>query len=156
MSPKISENTIENQNRIVSIKISVQLVCQWSTMQRILVKRCCSTFITRVIRDKDVKAYAELTGDDNPVHFQGEESIVHGTYLLGLVSSVMGTKCPGPGTKVLELTSKFVKPCLVGTEVKVEVNLSEKRKISLATYKVSDVQSQDTVFVQGTARLLLK
>jgi acyl dehydratase len=68
----------------------------------------------------------------------------------------MGTKCPGPGTKVLELTSKFVKPCLVGTEVKVEVNLSEKRKISLATYKVSDVQSEDTVFVQGTARLLLK
>ena len=59
-------------------------------------------------------------------------------------------------TKVLELILKFVKPCLVGTEVKVEVNLSEKRKISLATYKVSDVQSQDTVFVQGTARLLLK
>ena len=136
MSTKISENTIVNQNRIVSIKISVQLVCEWSTMQRILVKRCCSTFITRVIRDKDVKAYAELTGDDNPVHFQGEESIVHGTYLLGLVSSVMGTKCPGPGTKVLELTSKFVKPCLVGTKVKVEVNIDTIRGLGTVCFTV--------------------
>ena len=125
-------------------------------MQQLLLKRCCSTFVTKIIRDVDVKAYAELTGDKNSVHFQGDQSIVHGTLLLGLVSSVMGTKCPGPGTKVLELSSNFVKPCLVGTEVKIEVNLSEKRKISKATYKVTDVQCEETVFVQGTAKLYLK
>ena len=124
-------------------------------MQQIILTRYCSSFVTRVIREKDIKVYAELTGDDNPVHFQGEHSIAHGTFLLGLVSSVMGTKCPGPGTKVLELSSQFVKPCPVGTEVKVEVNLPQKRKISMASFKVSDMHCQDNIYVQGTAKLLL-
>ena len=31
-------------------------------IQRLLLKRCCSTSVTRVIQEKDIKAYAELTG----------------------------------------------------------------------------------------------
>ena len=90
------------------------------------------------------------------MHFQGDQSIVHGTLLLGFVSSVMGTKYPGPGTKVLELSSQFVKPCLVGTEIKVEVTIPRKRKISMASYKVTDFNCQDIIFVQGNAKLLLQ
>ena len=90
------------------------------------------------------------------MHFQGDQSIVHGTLLLGFVSSVMGTKYPGPGTKVLELSSQFVKPCPVGTEIKVEVTIPRKRKISMASYKVTDVNCQDIIFVQGNAKLLLQ
>ena len=90
------------------------------------------------------------------MHFQGDQSIVHGTLLLGFVSSVMGTKYPGPGTKVLELSSQFVNPCPVGTEIKVEVTIPRKRKISMASYKVTDVNCQDIIFVQGNAKLLLQ
>ena len=112
--------------------------------------------MTQVIQEKDVKIYAEITGDNNPVHFKGDQSIVHGTLLLGYVSSVMGTKCPGPGTKVLELSSQFINPCPVGIEIKVEVTIPRRRKISMATYKVTDVNCEDTVFVQGNAKLLLQ
>ena len=114
-----------------------------------------SASIVKVITQDDIKMYAKLTGDHNPVHFQGNESIVHGTYLIGLVSCVMGTKCPGAGTKVLELSSKFFKPCVVGTEVKIEVNLSERRKITNANYVVCQNSNPSHIFVEGKAKLLL-
>lgn len=119
-----------------------------------LLNRLCSTSVSRVITKSDIEKYGELTGDKNPIHFNGDQSIVHGTFLLGLVSSVMGTKCPGPGTKVLELTSKFAKPCTIDTEVTVEVKLLEKRKITTAQYKVINVKNQD-ILVHGTAKLML-
>ena len=90
--------------------------------------------IVRTIGIQDCEKYAKLTGDTNPIHLQGDSSIVHGTFLLGLVSSVMGTKCPGEGTKVLQLQSKFLKPCPVGETIEVTVNVLDTRKISKAEF----------------------
>ena len=117
-------------------------------------QKSCSTII-RTVTVQDCQNYAKITGDTNPIHFQGESSIVHGTFLLGLVSSVMGTKCPGEGTKVLEIQSKFVKPCPVGVTVKVTVNLLDKRKISKADFVIKDFNNDSLIYVEGQAKLLL-
>ena len=47
--------------------------------------------VTRKITKEDVAEYGELVGDHNPVH----KDIVHGTFLLGLVSGVMARWCDG-------------------------------------------------------------
>jgi len=48
--------------------------------------------MVRVISKADVEQFAQLTGDTNPVHFEGEAPIVHGALLIGIVSGVIGTK----------------------------------------------------------------
>ena len=115
-------------------------------------QRYLSSTVHHLITEEDVNKYAQLTGDFNPIHTQNDSKIVHGTYLLGLVSAVMGTKCPGPGTIVISLTSNFVKACPVGTEVAVQVELKEKRKISTAEFKVTDKSTKD-LLVHGTAKV---
>lgn len=122
-----------------------------------LPRNCYSTSaaIVKKISSEDIRLYAQLTGDDNPVHFQGDQSLVHGTYLLGLVSSVMGTKCPGPGSKVIELKSKFVNPCLVGSEVQVSVQVQDLRKITTATFQVKTNEEKSRILVEGTARIYI-
>ncbi len=110
--------------------------------------------MTRTITREDLDVYGDLTDDKNPVHFNGDNSIVHGTLLLGLVSGVMGTKCPGPGTKVIDLTAQFKNPCPVNETVSVQVELTNpERKIKKADYLVKS-ENSDVIFVQGTAKLI--
>ena len=127
-----------------------------ASINKIHFRRCASLchVMTRTITAQDVESYAQVTGDINPIHLQQSAGVVHGTFLLGLVSSVMGTKCPGPGTKVLELQSKFLKPCPVGTTVSVKVELlQERRKVSMASFEIMD--HENAVFVEGRAKLFL-
>ena len=46
----------------------------------------------RIISKDDVSEFGKLTGDSNPVHFEGDSPIVHGALLVGIVSSIIGTK----------------------------------------------------------------
>ena len=112
--------------------------------------------IVRTIGIQDCEKYAKLTGDTNPIHLQGDSSIVHGTFLLGLVSGVMGTKCPGEGTKVLQLQSKFLKPCPVGETVEVTVNVLDTRRISKAEFVVKSSVDDSKKYLEGQATLLLQ
>ncbi len=110
--------------------------------------------ITRTVAKADLQAYADLTGDTNPIHFAEDSSIVHGTLLLGFVSSILGTKCPGPGTKVIELSSKFVQPCPTEKPIKIEVKiLDAHRKIKRANFVVKSAES-GKVFTEGFAKLM--
>ena len=118
---------------------------------------CQRTHTTvRTISIQDCEKYAKLTGDTNPIHLQGDSSIVHGTFLLGLVSSVMGTKCPGEGTKVLRLQSKFLKPCPVGETIEVTVTVLDTRKISKADFVVKSFADDSKKYLEGQATLLLQ
>jgi len=48
--------------------------------------------MTRTISKSDVQRFAELSGDTNPIHFEGESPIVHGALLLSIVSGILGTE----------------------------------------------------------------
>lgn len=82
-----------------------------------------------------------------------ENGIVHGTYLLGLVSGIMGTKCPGPGTKVVEIQARFPSPCPMDSDLKISVQIEDVRKLASAKFEVKS--EDDVVCVQGSARLIL-
>jgi 3-hydroxybutyryl-CoA dehydratase len=99
----------------------------------------------RFISADDVKQFAEVVGDLNPVHLDADfaegtffkKRIVHGAFLAGLISKILGMDFPGQGTIYISQTSVFKRPVYVDTTVKVEVKvtevMAEKRRLVLDT-----------------------
>jgi 3-hydroxybutyryl-CoA dehydratase len=89
---------------------------------------------TRTITAADVQAFADVSGDDNPLHLDPEyaattpfgKPIVHGAFLLAIVSKVLGRDYPGHGAVAVSLSSRFLRPVPVGSEITVEVKVAEK------------------------------
>lgn len=89
---------------------------------------------TRVLTSEDVRTFADLTGDDNPIHVDEEyarqtrfgKPIVHGVLLLGIISKVLGRDFPGHGSIAVAISCRFLRPVPVGSEITVEVKISEK------------------------------
>ena len=97
------------------------------------------------ITDNDIKIFSEITGDKNPVHtdekFAKEtifkKRIAHGFLTGSLISTVIATKLPGPGSVYLKQDIKFLAPVFIGDTVKAEVTILEimieKKKVKLTT-----------------------
>ncbi len=89
---------------------------------------------SRIITADDVRVFADVTGDDNPLHLdlayaagtRFGQTVVHGMYVLGLASKVMGRDFPGPGSVAVSISAKFLRPVPVGAEVTIEVRVAEK------------------------------
>lgn len=89
---------------------------------------------TRVITAEDVRAFADLSGDDNPLHVDADYAagtrfgtrIVHGVFLMAIVSKVLGRDFPGPGCVAVSMNVRFLRPVPVDSEIRVEVRVAEK------------------------------
>ncbi|MFN3596129.1 MAG: MaoC family dehydratase [Rubricoccaceae bacterium] len=87
-----------------------------------------------VVTAEHVRAFADVTGDDNPIHLDADfaatskfgQPVVHGVLLLGLASKVLGRDFPGDGSIAVSLSSRFIRPVPVGSEVTIEVKVAEK------------------------------
>lgn len=108
--------------------------------------------ILRVITKEDVHAFAQLTNDYNPIHVNSERNIAHGAFLNGLLSGILGTKLPGPGTLVVDQVLRFPKPCFVGDTVELSVEIVSVRKIIKCKYKC--VANANRVVLEGEAKLI--
>ncbi len=90
--------------------------------------------VNRVITAEEVRTFADVTGDDNPIHVDEAyakgtrfgKTIVHGVFLLGIVSKVLGRDFPGHGSVAVNISCRFLRPVPVGSEITVEVRVSEK------------------------------
>lgn len=99
----------------------------------------------KTITDADILMFAGVSGDTNPVHlneefasgtaFQGR--IAHGMLTASLISTVLGTKLPGPGCIYLSQSLKFMAPVRAGDTVRAEVKITaidrERRRVTFAT-----------------------
>lgn len=110
--------------------------------------------IIKKITKKDVDEFMKLSGDTNRIHIgsERERAVVHGAFLNSLVSSVIGTKLPGPGTLVIKQTLNFPNKCFIDEEVKVSVELVEVRKIITVRFSC-DVN--DKAVLYGDAKLII-
>jgi len=80
---------------------------------------------SKKITNEDVLAFADLSGDVNPVHLSDDfaagtifkKRIAHGFLTGSLFSTVLGTKLPGPGCIYLSQSMKFRGPVFIGDEV---------------------------------------
>jgi len=92
-----------------------------------------SAEIERTITPADVQAFADLTGDDNPVHMDEafaaqtmfKERIAHGAFIASLLSAVMGTQLPGPGAIFRSLNLSYRGPVRIGETVIAHVEVAE-------------------------------
>jgi acyl dehydratase len=88
----------------------------------------------RYISTDDVEKFAEVTGDDNPIHLDAEHAkqtrfgvpVVHGVLLLGIVSKVLGRDYPGHGSIAVSMSVKWLRPVPVNSEVEIEIKVAEK------------------------------
>ena len=99
--------------------------------------------LQKVVTDRDIELFAEVSTDHNPVHldddyardtiFQGR--IAHGMLTAGLISAVIGEQLPGHGTVYMGQSLKFLAPVrpgdLVYAEVKVIGIEVAKRRVKL-------------------------
>lgn len=109
---------------------------------------------TRTITQDDVDHFAQITGDFNPIHTReapNDQKCVHGAFLNGIISGIIGTRLPGPGTVVISQTFSFPNKCVCDEEIKITVKLIDDRKIKKVTYEC--VQNDKVVF-NGTANVI--
>ena len=100
-------------------------------------------YIRKIITDKNIELFAEISTDHNPVHLDDEYArdtifegrIAHGMLTAGLISAVIGEQLPGHGTIYMSQNLKFLAPVrpgdLVHAEVKVVDMLIDKRRVKL-------------------------
>lgn len=92
-----------------------------------------SAAVGRTVGEADILAFAGVTGDTNPVHLNHEfaagtmfqQRIAHGMLSAGYISTVFGTKLPGPGCIYLSQTLKFKAPVKIGDTVVARVTVKE-------------------------------
>ena len=118
----------------------------------------------RYISADDVMKFAEVVGDLNPIHLDVEfaessffkKRIVHGAFLAGLISKVLGMDFPGQGTVYISQNSIFKRPVFVDTTVTVEVKVTqvlvENRRLVLDT---NILNSEGKVCLAGSATVWL-
>ncbi|WP_035773167.1 MaoC family dehydratase [Butyrivibrio sp. VCD2006] len=120
-----------------------------------------TSFFSKTISESDVYLFAGITGDFNPLHINAIEAensifgsrIVHGMLTGSFISTVLGTKFPGPGTIYLEQDLKFKKPVFIGDTVTANVIVSEVINFEKGIYKLDTVitNSKDEIVTEGYA-----
>ncbi|MCX5839028.1 MAG: MaoC family dehydratase [Deltaproteobacteria bacterium] len=88
----------------------------------------------KTISEADIYLYAGITGDFNPAHIdEGYASqtffksrIAHGMLTAGLISAILGTRLPGPGTIYLRQELSFLAPVRIGDTITASVEVIEK------------------------------
>ena len=91
-----------------------------------------SGHLTRHFGAREVEAFGDLIGDRNPIHFDEAfartttfgRCIVHGPLYSGLIGTVLGTVCPGPGTLLIRQDYRFLRPVFVGEDITASVEVS--------------------------------
>ncbi len=100
-------------------------------------------YLQKVVTDRDIEMFAEVSTDHNPVHLDDdyardtifEGRIAHGMLTAGLISAVIGEQLPGHGTVYMGQTLKFLAPVRPGDMVRAEVEVTgidiAKRRVQL-------------------------
>ncbi len=91
----------------------------------------CSAERLFAITDAAVRAFAEVSGDHNPVHLDDAHAartvfrgrVAHGMLLGAHISAVLGDQLPGPGSIYLSQTLSFDGPVRIGDAVRVRVEV---------------------------------
>ena len=112
------------------------------------------------ISDDTIRAFAEVTGDNNPVHLDDEYAagsrfgrrVAHGMIAAGLVSATLANDLPGPGSIYLGQTLKFIMPVFPGDTVTATVEvLSVRPDKPIVTLSTVCTNQNDEVVLEGEA-----
>ncbi len=118
---------------------------------------------TRTISEQDISQFAAVSGDDNPIHMDEafaadsrfKKRIAHGMLSASFISTIVGTKLPGPGCLYVSQALKFRAPVFIGDEVVTTATISDLNPrrgfVTLAT----TCTVGDTDVIRGEAVMLV-
>jgi phosphate acetyltransferase len=94
-----------------------------------------SATLKRTLTQEDIELFAVMSGDVNPAHMDAEYAkndmfhkvVAHGMWGASLLSTVLGTELPGPGTIYLSQTLKFEHPVAIGDTITVTLTVVDKK-----------------------------
>ncbi len=119
--------------------------------------------LTRTLTEKDIQVFAIMSGDINPAHVDVEfaqsdmfhKIIGHGMWGGALISTVLGTQLPGPGTLYVGQTLRFKKPVAIGDTLTVKVTVVEKKPEKNRVIFSCEVTNQkNEVVMEGQAEVV--
>lgn len=122
-----------------------------------------SARLLRTLTLADIQAFAAVSGDTNPAHLNAEYAndtlfhgvIAHGMWGGALISALLGTQFPGPGTIYLEQVLHFTKPVRIGDTLAVMATVVSKDDAKKRVELDCQVTNQKGEKVlHGTARVL--
>jgi 3-hydroxybutyryl-CoA dehydratase len=120
--------------------------------------------LTKTITDDDIRAFADLTGDHNPVHLDDGfakttrfgRRIAHGMLSAGLISAVLANKLPGTGTVYLSQSLTFVAPVYPGDTVTARVTVTRVREDKpIVTLETICTNQRDEPVIRGEAVVII-
>jgi 3-hydroxybutyryl-CoA dehydratase len=125
-----------------------------------------SASLAKTVTEADILMYAAVSMDNNPVHIDAEaakqsifgERIAHGMLSAGLISAVLGTRLPGPGTLYMRQSLRFAAPVKIGDTVKATVEVTalnpDRKRATLKTVCTvgSEVVIEGEAYVQVPSR----
>ena len=122
-----------------------------------------SARLVRTLTKDDINIFAAMSGDVNPAHMDEEYArsdlfhkiIAHGMWGGSLISTLLGTKLPGPGAIYLGQTLTFLRPVGLGDRITVAVTATakdpEKHRV---TFDCQCSNEKGEVVISGTAEVL--
>jgi phosphate acetyltransferase len=122
-----------------------------------------SARLLRTLTLADIQAFAAVSGDTNPAHLDAKYAndtlfhgvIAHGMWGGALISALLGTQFPGPGTIYLDQVLHFTKPVRVGDTLTVTATVVSKDEAKKSVELDCQVLNQKGERVlHGTARVL--
>lgn len=95
-----------------------------------------SRSLVKKISEADVRKFVEMTGDDNPLHVDRayaeatafKDVVVHGMLGASFISTVIGTKLPGPGALWVAQDMEFLLPVRIGDELTITCTVTRKHE----------------------------
>lgn len=118
--------------------------------------------LVRTLRPQDIELFAVMSGDVNPAHVDADYAktdmfhhvIAHGMWGGALISALLGTELPGPGTIFLNQSLNFEAPVGVGDTVTVRVEVTEKQGEGRLLLACSCLNQSGQIVITGMARVI--
>lgn len=118
---------------------------------------------SRTLTQNDIQLFAVMSGDTNPAHLDPEfakgemfhEVVGHGMWLGALISAMLGTTLPGPGTIYLKQDLSFKKPVRIGDIITITLTVTAKRPDKpIVTFSCLGENQKGEVVLEGEALVL--
>jgi 3-hydroxybutyryl-CoA dehydratase len=122
-----------------------------------------SATMTKTFFDEDVRAFADISGDRNPIHLNEEyaagtrfgKRLVHGILTSGLISAILGMELPGPGSIYIKQILNFKAPVYIGDTITATVTITGIREDKpILTLETICRNQNDIIVIEGEAILL--
>jgi len=117
----------------------------------------------KTFSEEDVRIFAEISGDKNPIHLDEEfaastrfgKRLVHGFLTSSMISALLGMQLPGHGSIYIKQTLNFRAPVYIGDTITATVRVTQIRDSKpIITLQTVCINQEGMVVIDGEAVLL--